>query len=138
MNENTETIGINVIKNYIKAFNERNSNKMADLFNFPHVRFANDSVSVISRSEYLSNQDKVTRLLKEENWHHTEIKDIQNIQSNETKAHFIIQVLRLDKDNNVIHDFKTLWIVTKINNHWGVQFRSSFLTSKAATFGKKL
>jgi len=31
-----------------------------------------------------------------------------------------------------------LWIVTKINNHWGVQFRSSFLTSKAATFGKKL
>ena len=58
MKENTETIGIKVIKNYIKAFNERNSNKMADLFNFPHVRFANDSVSVISRSEYLNNQDK--------------------------------------------------------------------------------
>ena len=138
MNENTETIGINVIKNYIKAFNERNSNKMADLFNFPHVRFANDSVSVISRSEYLSNQNKVTRLLKEENWHHTEIKDIQNIQSNETKGHFIIQFLRRDKDNNVIHDFKTLWIVTKVNSHWGVQFRSSFLMSKAATFGKKI
>ena len=138
MKENTETIGIKVIKNYIKAFNERNSDKMADLFNFPHERFANDSVSVISRSEYLNNQDKVTRLLQEENWHHTEIIDIQNIQSNETKGHFIIHFLRLDKDNNVIHDFKTLWIVTKVNKHWGVQFRSSFLMSKAATFGKKM
>ena len=58
MKENIETIGIEVIKNYIKAFNERNSDKMADLFNFPHVRFANDSVSVISKSEYLNNQDK--------------------------------------------------------------------------------
>ena len=138
MKENTETIGIKVIKNYIKAFNERNSDKMADLFNFPHVRFANDSVSVISRSEYLNNQDKVTKLLKDEKWHHTEILNIKNIQSNDTKVHFIIHFLRLDKDNNVIHDFKTLWIVTKVDNHWGVQFRSSFLTSKAATFGKKI
>ena len=138
MNENVEMIGINVIKDYIKAFNERNSNDMANLFNFPHVRFANDNVSVISKSEYLANQDKVTKLLKEEKWHHTEIADIKNIQSNETKSHFIIHFLRVDKDNNVIHDFKTLWIVTKVDNHWGVQFRSSFLTSKAATFGKKI
>ena len=37
---------------------------MADLFNFPHVRFANDNVSIISKSEYLANQEKVTKLLK--------------------------------------------------------------------------
>ena len=138
MKENVELIGKNVIESYIEAFNERNSNKMADLFNFPHVRFANDSVSVISKSEYLNNQDKVTKLLKDEKWHHTEILDIKNIQSNDTKVHFIIHFLRLDKNNNIIHNFKTLWIVTKVNDHWGVQFRSSFLTSKAATFGKKI
>ena len=138
MKENVELIGKNVIENYIEAFNERNSNKMADLFNFPHVRFANDSVSVISKSEYLNNQDKVTKLLKDEKWHHTEILDIKNIQSNDTKVHFIIHFLRLDKNNSIIHNFKTLWIVTKVNDHWGVQFRSSFLTSKAATFGKKI
>jgi hypothetical protein len=138
MKENVELIGKNVIESYIEAFNERNSNKMADLFNFPHVRFANDSVSVISKSEYLNNQDKVTKLLKDEKWHHTEILDIKNIQSNDTKVHFIIHFLRLDKNNSIIHNFKTLWIVTKVNDHWGVQFRSSFLTSKAATFGKKI
>ena len=133
-----EIIGIQVIKDYIKAFNERNSLKMADLFNFPHVRFANDSVSVITKSEYLENQDKVTKLLMNENWDHTEIKDIQHIQSNDTKAHFIIHFLRLDKNNKVIHDFETFWIITNFNSHWGIQFRSSFLTSMAATFGKKI
>ena len=97
MKPKAEIIGIQVIKDYIKAFNERNSLKMADLFNFPHVRFANDSVSVITKSEYLENQDKVTNLLMNENWDHTEIKDIQHIQSNHTKAHFIIHFLGLIK-----------------------------------------
>ena len=101
MLKNVELIGKNVIEDYIKAFNERDSIKMADLFNFPHVRFANDNVSVISKSEYLSNQEKVTKLLKNENWHHTEIKEIKNIQSSETKVHFIIHFLRLDKDRVV-------------------------------------
>ena len=87
--------------------------------------------------EYLANQEKVTKLLKKENWHHTEIKEIKIIQSSEAKVHFVIHFVRLDKDSKVTHDFKTLWIVTKINNHWGVQFRSSFLTSKAATFWQK-
>ena len=138
MKTKVEIICEQVIKDYIKAFNERNCLKMADLFNFPHVRFANDSVSVITKSEYLKNQDKVTELLINENWDHTEIKDIKHIQSNDTKAHFIIHFLRLDKDKNIIHDFKTFWIVTNINSHWGIQFRSSCLTSIAATFGKKI
>tara|TARA_B100000900_G_C20551546_1_gene704937 strand:+ start:693 stop:1109 length:417 start_codon:yes stop_codon:yes gene_type:complete len=138
MNTNTQIIGKKVIEDYIKAFNERNAIKMADLFNFPHVRFANDTVSIISKSEYIENQDKVTELLRNENWHHTKIRDIQHIQSNEKKAHFIIHFLRLDKKGNITHDFKTFWIVTSIDNHWGIQFRSSFLTSKAATFGKNI
>lgn len=138
MKTNTHIIGKKVIEDYIKAFNKRNVSSMVDLFNFPHVRFANDSVSIISKSEYIENQDKVTELLRKENWHHTEIKNIQYIQSNETKAHFIIHFLRLDKKSNITHDFKTFWIVTNIDNHWGIQFRSSFLTSKAATFGKKI
>jgi hypothetical protein len=138
MEDNVELIGKKVIKDYIDAFNSRDSKKMANLFNFPHVRFANDSVSVISKQEYLENQDNVTQLLKNENWDHTKIKSIENIQSSSSKVHFVIHFLRLNKNSNIIHDFKTLWIITKLKKHWGVQFRSSFLKSKAATFGKKI
>ena len=138
MEDNVEFIGKKVIEDYIDAFNSRDSKKMANLFNFPHVRFANDSVSVISKQEYLENQDNVTQLLKNENWDHTKIKSIENIQSSSSKVHFVIHFLRLNKNSNIIHDFKTLWIITKLKKHWGVQFRSSFLKSKAATFGKKI
>ena len=47
-------------------------------------------------------------------------------------------VIVIDKNNKIIHDFTTLWIVTKLDDHWGIQFRSSFLISNAATFGKSI
>jgi hypothetical protein len=138
MNENIILIGKKVIEDYIFAFNNRNPDGMANLFNFPHIRFANDTVSIISKDEYLENQDKVTKLLKKEKWHHTEIKSIESIQSGPSKSHFMIHFLRFNIEGNVTHDFKTLWILTKIKKHWGIQFRSIFLTSKAATFGKNI
>ena len=32
-----------------------------------------------------------------------------------------------NKEGKEYHNFQTLWILTKINNKWGIQFRSSFL-----------
>jgi len=138
MDENITSIGKKIIKEYINAFNDRDSKKMAKAFNFPHIRFANDTVTTISKEEYLENQENVTKLLMNEKWDRTKIKSIKNIQNGPSKGHFIIHFIRLDKFNNIIHDFKTLWIVTKIKDHWGIQFRSSFLTSKAATFGQNI
>ena len=138
MEENSEQIGKEVIINYINAFNNRDYIAMADLFNFPHIRFANEKVGVISREEYLKNQNKVSELLHEEGWDHTQIKKIETIQNGPSKSHYKIHFIRYDKNNKIIHDFTTLWIVTKLDDHWGIQFRSSFLISNAATFGKSI
>ena len=35
----------------------------------------------------------------------------------------------------MIHEFKTFWIVTNLDGHWGIQFSSTFLDSDAATLG---
>tara|TARA_B100000767_G_scaffold274310_1_gene306878 strand:- start:97 stop:516 length:420 start_codon:yes stop_codon:yes gene_type:complete len=138
MEENSEQIGKEVIINYIKAFNNRDYIGMADLFNFPHIRFANEKVGVISREEYLKSQNKVSELLYKEGWDHTQIKKIETIQNGPSKSHYKIHFIRYDKNSKIIHDFTTLWIVTKLDNHWGIQFRSSFLISNAATFGKSI
>ena len=138
MEENSEQIGKEVIINYINAFNNRDYIAMADLFNFPHIRFANEKVGVMSREEYLKSQNKVSELLHEEGWDHTQIKKIETIQSGPSKSHYKIHFIRYDKNNKIIHDFTTLWIVTKLDDHWGIQFRSSFLISNAATFGKSI
>ena len=138
MEENSEKIGKEVIINYINAFNNRDYIGMADLFNFPHIRFANEKVGVISREEYLKSQNKVSELLYKEGWDHTQIKKIETIQNGHSKSHYKIHFIRYDKNSKIIHDFTTLWIVTKLDNHWGIQFRSSFLISNAATFGKSI
>jgi len=138
MEENSEQIGKEIIINYINAFNNRDYIAMADLFNFPHIRFANEKVGVISREEYLKSQNKVSELLHEEGWDHTQIKKIETIQNGPSKSHYKIHFIRYDKNNKIIHDFTTLWIVTKLDDHWGIQFRSSFLISNAATFGKSI
>lgn len=138
MEENSEQIGKEVIINYINAFNNRDYIGMADLFNFPHIRFANEKVGVISREEYLKSQNKVSKLLYKEGWDHTQIKKIETIQNGPSKSHYKIHFIRYDKNSKIIHDFTTLWIVTKLDNHWGIQFRSSFLISNAATFGKSI
>ena len=138
MEENSEQIGKEVITNYINAFNNRDYIAMADLFNFPHIRFANEKVGVMSREEYLKSQNKVSELLHEEGWDHTQIKKIETIQNGPSKSHYKIHFIRYDKNNKIIHDFTTLWIVTKLDDHWGIQFRSSFLISNAATFGKSI
>ena len=138
MEENSEQIGKEVIINYINAFNNRDYIARADLFNFPHIRFANEKVGVISREEYLKSQNKVSELLHEEGWDHTQIKKIETIQNGPSKSHYKIHFIRYDKNNKIIHDFTTLWIVTKLDDHWGIQFRSSFLISNAATFGKSI
>ena len=138
MEENSEQIGKEIIINYINAFNNRDYIAMADLFNFPHIRFANEKVGVMSREEYLKSQNKVSELLHEEGWYHTQIKKIETIQNGPSKSHYKIHFIRYDKNNKIIHDFTTLWIVTKLDDHWGIQFRSSFLISNAATFGKSI
>ena len=66
MEENSEQIGKEIIINYINAFNSRDYIAMADLFNFPHIRFANEKVGVMSREEYLKSQNKVSELLHKE------------------------------------------------------------------------
>ncbi len=135
---NSELIGKRIIKDYICAFNSRDQNLMASLFNFPHIRFANGKAWVISKKQYLSKQEEVTLLLKKENWNQTIVNNIETIQSGNNKAHFKIHFSRLNNENKIIHDFETLWIVTNLKGHWGIQFRSTFLDSDAATFGLEI
>ena len=55
------------------------------------------------------------------------------IQSDPEKVHLILHQSRRDKNAKEYHNFHTLWIMTKINEKWGIQFRSSFLEGASMT-----
>jgi len=54
-------------------------------------------------------------------------KDIKAVQSDPTKVHLLLHQSRRKSNGEEYHSFKTLWIMTKKDNKWGIQFRSSFL-----------
>ena len=131
-----------VVGNYIDGFNARDAEKMADAFNFPHVRLAKGNfITIDNATTLIASQQKVTHLLRDEGWTHTVIESMHAVQSNHEKVHLAIHFTRRAADEAVLHAFDTLWIVTcstdvsGANPHWGVQFRSSYLVSNASTLG---
>ena len=95
---------------------------------FPHVRLWKNTFSIFHVAEdFLKGFDKQTADLEKESWGRTVTSDIKAIQSSDDKVHLTLHQSRRDKENREYHNFVTLWIVTKIEGKWGIQFRSSFL-----------
>ncbi|MEE8571174.1 MAG: hypothetical protein V3S97_09320 [Candidatus Bathyarchaeia archaeon] len=82
--------------------------------------------------DFKAAQDEVTRRLEEEEWHHTASLSINPVQVGVDKVHLAIRQSRQHEDGTEYNGFDTLWIFTRLNDRWGVQFRSSFLTNTRA------
>lgn len=112
-----------------EGFNKRDRKISVDLMHFPHVRLWNNQFSIFnSEEEFLKGFDQQTQKLEQEGWTHTVTKDIKSVQSDESKVHLLLLQSRRNKDDIEIEKFQTLWIMTKIDEKWGIRFRSSFLT----------
>ena len=85
------------------------------------------------KEDFLEGFDDQTKKLKEEGWDHTVTLDIKVVQSDETKVHLLLHQSRRNSENIEYHNFHTLWIMTKVEGKWGIQFRSSFLDKASQT-----
>ncbi|MCH2310024.1 MAG: hypothetical protein MK345_03055 [SAR202 cluster bacterium] len=115
-----------------EGFNKRDRKISVDLMHFPHVRLWNNQFSIFnSEEEFLKGFDLQTQKLEQEGWTHTVTKDIQAVQSDESKVHLLLLQSRRNKDDIEIENFQTLWIMTKIDGKWGIKFRSSFVAGSS-------
>mgnify|MGYP001201453467 CR=1 FL=1 len=128
MNKNPEQEAIDLCIYWEKGFNERNIDICIEAMHFPHVRLWKNTYSIFYVAEdFIKGFSKQTSDLEKEGWGKTITSNIKAIQSSEDKVHITLHQSRRDKNNKEYHNFVTLWIVTKINDKWGIQFRSSFL-----------
>ena len=115
-----------------EGFNKRDRKISVDLMHFPHVRLWNNQFSIFnSEEEFLKGFDLQTQKLEQEGWTHTVTKDIQAVQSDESKVHLLLLQSRRNKDDIEIENFQTLWIMTKIDGKWGIKFRSSLVAGSS-------
>ena len=111
-----------------EGFNKRNREIFIEYMHFPNIRLWENQFFIFETEEEIINSfDDQSESLLNEGWHHTVTLNIKAIQSDETKVHLLLHQSRRNKNNEEYDNFHTLWIVTKINNKWGIQFRSSFL-----------
>ena len=116
------------IERFIEAFNALDHEALAGTLNFPHMRLANGKFAQIEDSAaYIELSRKGEPHLLDQGWHHTEVESIEVVQDGEDKVHVAMRILRCVEDGTPYLTFDTLWIATLVNDHWGIQFRSSYL-----------
>lgn len=114
-----------VLDRFMSALNTRSSAGVNDAFNFPHVRFHSGKVTTwAERGDF----DISTFLGRVENdgWVRSawDVRDV--IHAGDAKVHFDTQFSRWRGDGNRIAVYRSIYIVTLVDGHWGIQARSSF------------
>ena len=116
-------------RRWMVAFNARDTEAQLAEMHFPHLRLAQNRFQRWKTIDnFRATQEMVTRRLNEEGRHHTASLSINPIQVGVDKVHLVIRQSRQREDGTEYNGFDTLWIFTRLNGRWGVQFRSSFLT----------
>lgn len=108
---------------FMAAFNRRDLRAWEATFNFPHVRFAAGTVTVLQPGEQTADMF-TTGALSE--WHHSEWARREVIHAGPDKVHINTRFNRYRKDGSLIGGFDSIYIVTRQGNTWGIQARSSF------------
>ena len=111
--------------NFMTTFNSRDVNAWAASLNFPHVRFASNTVRVFpNQADFIRDSKDYVAALGA--WDHSAWQEMKVVQSGPDKVHFSVVFVRYDKSGKVIGTFPSLYIATLLNGHWGVQGRSSY------------
>ena len=124
-----EAYAIEVLEQHMEARNNRDSEGLAVVNNYPNSRIGTDgSVFTWDTAEQfvLTNELGTFPYLDSLGWGHSEWDEIKISQSDASKVHIAAQYSRYDVDGNIFLTTDTFWVVTKQGEHWGMKFRSSY------------
>jgi hypothetical protein len=115
-----------VMDGFMTAFNAEDAEAMRTRwFNFPHVRFHSGRVTVMARPEDF--QSTVWQRRGEaRDWARTAWDYVKVVDAGPDKVHFRVQFTRFRADDSPIGSYKSFYIVTRQDGHWGIQGRSSW------------
>ena len=118
-------------KRWLQGFNARDRDAMVAELHFPHLRLSGSNQIQVwdTAANIKANFDEQTQKLKEEGWVRTDSNFIEAIQKGPDKVHLTMIQSRVHSDGSEYNRFETLWIFIRVNDRWGVKFRSSFLVN---------
>lgn len=108
---------------FMIAFNARDLAAFEATFNFPHVRFASNTVTIINPGYHKPEMFERGALSE---WDHSAWERRDVIHAGADKVHIDTRFTRFRNDGGVIGGFDSIYIVTRLDGRWGIQGRSSF------------
>ncbi len=110
-----------VVRQYIAGLNARDGAAINDAFNFPHFRIGADGNVIHYRDAGADHLGNFRKLTAKDGWDHTVIDDMRAVFTSPTKVHLNLDFRRLRADGSEIGAYFSLYIITRIDGHWGIQ-----------------
>ena len=111
------------LDDFMTAFNARDIAGMESAFNFPTVRFASNTMTIIEPGTMKPERFASGALAE---WDHSAWERRNVIHAGPDKVHFDTRFTRYRKDGSVIGGFDSIYVVTCESGHWGIKARSSY------------
>ncbi|HZZ88370.1 MAG TPA: hypothetical protein VFE13_08540 [Caulobacteraceae bacterium] len=123
MNQTSIDAAMQVLDDFMTAFNARDIAAWRKTFNFPSVRLASNTLTIIDEDYH--QPDMFGRGALSE-WDHSAWDRRAVIHAGDDKVHIDTRFVRYRADGGVIGGFDSIYVVTCEDGHWGVKARSSF------------
>lgn len=120
----SETQAMQLLDEFMAAFNARDVKAWGATFNYPSIRLASGRVIVIDTPD--SHRQDMFERLAGVGWHRSAWDHRTIINSSEDKVHVDTRFTRYREDGSIIGVYDSIYVVTRQDGHWGVQARSSF------------
>ena len=116
---------MSVLDDFMLYFNRRDQEARASTLNYPHVRFAAGNVTILESAEDFVTNARNFNNLPRTGWDHSHWHRKDVTLASPDKVHIETVVQRFNSSNELIVEFQSLYIVTNVDGHWGIQARSS-------------
>lgn len=119
-NPRSEEEARRVIEDFFPPFNQRDVKGLLRVMNFPHLRFTASRTILIPSGNGWTGFPPL-----EAHWHHSALDSLTFVQSDANKVHALVVFSRFRADGQQYGSYSALWIVTKADEHWGIQVSST-------------
>ena len=108
---------------YFRSWNAADNDAIARISNFPRVSVGgNGQIVVRETPEEIATDFDLLRAAQ--GWDHSSLDLVDAVHVSEDKVHFRIVFSRRHADGSPYSTAPALYVVTKQNNHWGLQLQS--------------
>jgi Domain of unknown function (DUF4440) len=124
--DDEKSAALAVMDEFLRAFNARDPEAWADTLLYPHVRLASGTVTIYpDRAAFIAAM-RLEVLAATEGWDRSTWDSREIVQSSADKVHVATVFSRYHADGSRYATYKSLYVVEKVDGHWGIRARSSF------------